>query len=343
MVLYIPTYVDPRKLAKKNFATVMVLCMYIPLQCTTYKISANKYIITVQHAWINEDWLVLKMARRKFRTHKPTTLLSRDNLKQRGVGRPKKEHWREKRRREDKEEQKKLKHHRALTEAITPDCAYDNSAEREPRGLMPSTGAKRNKNEEVSSIHTSTTSSTNDEWGGDGTDWGEDSSTDWGGDGTEETIERFVEHTTQTQPMSLGQRLELVNVAYKIVHQCTGMIGGNGHGAAMYGEMMKSSLQRVVEKLISETGLSSCSRFLDVGCGLAKPQLHIAQMAGVEFSCGIDLDELRIFLANLNLKRVMKEARTNQDINTNCLVIYGDVEGAHCFEPFTHIYSFDVA
>ena len=44
------------------------------------------------------------MARRKFRTHKPTTLLSRDNIKQRGVGRPKKEHWREKRRREDKEE-----------------------------------------------------------------------------------------------------------------------------------------------------------------------------------------------------------------------------------------------
>ena len=232
------------------------------------------------------------MARRKFSKGKPTTLLSRDDSKQRGVGRPKKkEHWRQKRRREDKEE-----------------------------------------NEEIC-IHS--TSSANDDWGGD--------DTDWGGESTEETAEIFVENTPQTQPLSLGRRLELVNVAYRLVQQSTGMIGGNGHGEAMYGEMVRSSLQRIAEKLISETGLSSCSRFLDVGCGLAKPQLHIAQMAGVEFSCGIDLDELRIFLANLNLKRVMKEARTNQDINTNCLVIYGDIEGARCFEPFTHIYSFDVA
>ena len=271
--------------------------------------------------------IIIKMARRKFRIHKPTSLLSRDNSKQRGVGRPKKkEHWREKRRREDKEEQEKLKHHCGLAEVVAPDCAYDNSTERECQGLMPSSDAE----------------STNDDWGGDDNDWGGES-TDWGGESTEETIEIFVENTPKKQPLSLGVRLELVNVAYRIVQQSTGMIGGNGHGAAMYGEMVKSSLQRIVEKLISETGLSSCSRFLDVGCGLAKPQLHIAQMAGVEFSCGIDLDELRIFLANLNLKRVMKEARTNQDINTNCLVIYGDVEGAHCFEPFTHVYSFDVA
>ena len=76
------------------------------------------------------------MARRKFRIHKPTSLLSRDNSKQRGVGRPKKkEHWRQKRRREDKEEQEKL--------------ADDNSAERECQGLMPSTDAERNINEEI--------------------------------------------------------------------------------------------------------------------------------------------------------------------------------------------------
>ena len=280
------------------------------------------------------------MARRKFSKGKPTTLLSRDDSKQRGVGRPKKkEHWRQKRRREDKEKQEKLKHHCGLAEVVAPDCAYDNSAQRECQGLMPSTDAERNKNEEIC-IHN--TSSANDEWGGEGTEWGGES-TDWGGESTEETIEIFVENSPQTQPLSLGLRLELVNVAYRLVQQSTGMIGGNGHGEAMYGEMVRSSLQRIAEKLISETGLSSCSRFLDVGCGLAKPQLHIAQMAGVEFSCGIDLDELRIFLANLNLKRVMKEARTNQDINTNCLVIYGDIEEAHYFDPFTHVYSFDVA
>ena len=138
--------------------------------------------------------------------------------------------------------------------------------------------------------------------------------------------------------------MELVNIIYRLVHKCTGMIGGNGHGAAMYGEMMKASMQRVVEKLMSDTGLSTSSRFLDVGCGLGKPQLHVAQMAHVEFSYGIDIDELRVFLANLILKRIMKEAMTtNFDINTRCLVMYGDIEVARVFDPFTHVYMFDVA
>ena len=131
--------------------------------------------------------IIIKMARRKFRIHKPTSLLSRDNSKQRGVGRPKKkEHWREKRRREDKEEQEKLKHHCGLAEVVAPDCAYDNPTERECQGLMPSTDAE----------------STNDDWGGDDNDWGGES-TDWGGESTEETIEIFVENTPQTQPLPL--------------------------------------------------------------------------------------------------------------------------------------------
>ena len=62
-----------------------------------------------------------------------------------------------------------------------------------------------------------------------------------------------------------------MNDLYRFVHQCTGMIGGNGHGEAMYGEMIKSSMQRVVERLMSATALSSFSRFIDVGCGLGKP------------------------------------------------------------------------
>ena len=98
-----------------------------------------------------------------------------------------------------------------------------------------------------------------------------------------------------------------------------------------------------MEKLISDTGLSSSSHFIGVGCGLGKPQLHIAQMVGIEFGYGIDIDELRVFLANLVQEYIMKEARTNSNINTNCISMHGDIEKAYYFDPFTHVYMFDVA
>ena len=66
-------------------------------------------------------------------------------------------------------------------------------------------------------------------------------------------------------------------------------------------------------------------------------------MTGAELSYGIELDELRVFLANLNLQRIMQEAKKNPDINTNCLVKHGDIELAFSFDPFTHVYMFDVA
>ena len=94
---------------------------------------------------------------------------------------------------------------------------------------------------------------------------------------------------------------------------------------------------------MSYTSLSSFSRFIDVGCGLGKPQLHVAQMTGAEFSYGIELDELRVFLANFNLQRIMQEAKTNSDINTNCLVKHGDIDLAFSFDLCTQVYMFDVS
>ena len=86
---------------------------------------------------------------------------------------------------------------------------------------------------------------------------------------------------------------------------------------------------------MSATALSSFSCFIDVGCGLGKPQLHVAQMTGAEFSYGIELDELQVFLTNFNLQRIIQVAETNSDINTNCLVKHGDIDVAFIFDPFT--------
>ena len=265
----------------------------------------------------------------KFRIHKYTTVQNRNKKRQRGRGRPKKKlYWGEKRRR--KAEKKKLENDK--------DQRRDDNVEISTP-IASSATVGFDQGEEVCSLDPHAFNNEND------------NNNDRGGDGTDhhaqdmyDGIERVIADATQSQHLSLDRRMELVDIIYTLVHKCTGMIGGNGHGEAMYGEMIKSSIQRVVKKLMSDTGLSSCSRFLDVGCGLGKPQLHVAQMANVEFSYGIDIDELRVFLANLILRRIIKEARTkNFDINTRCLVMYGDIEVARVFDPFTHVYMFDVA
>ena len=286
----------------------------------------------------------------KMGTHKYTTLQNINKKRQRGKGRPRKKiYWREdKRKNEQKEkrkrdEEKKQENLQLVTAILT---SQQNDIDEGRDGNVM----------ETDTVTTSSVASAGSDQQGeiDSLDLNasdNDIFNDWGGDGTDHNaqeirveLERVVAEGTQSLHLSLDRRMELVNIIYRLVHKCTGMIGGNGHGAAMYGEMMKASMQRVVEKLISDTGLSTSSRFLDVGCGLGKPQLHVAQMAHVEFSYGIDIDELRVFLANLNLKRIMKEAMTtNFDINTRCLVMHGDIEVARVFDPFTHVYMFDVA
>ena len=276
---------------------------------------------------------------------------NRNKKRQRGKGRPRKKiYWREeKRKNEQKEkrkrdEEKKQENLQLVTAILTSqqndiDEGRDNNVD-DITVTTSSSSAGFGQQGEVDSLDLNTSDNEND------------NNNDWGGDGTDhhaqelhgETERDVADDTTQSLHLSLDRKMKLVDIIYRLVHNCTGMIGGNGHGAAMYGEMVQSSMQRVVEKLMSDTGLSTSSRFLDVGCGLGKPQLHVAQMAHVEFSYGIDIDELRVFLANLNLKRIMKEAMTtNFDINTRCLVMHGDIEVARVFDPFTHVYMFDVA
>ena len=283
-------------------------------------------------------------------THKYTTMQNRNKKRQRGKGRPRKKiYWREEKRKNEQKEKRKRDEEKKqenlqLVAAILTSQQNDIDEGRDDNVM------------EIDTVTTSSVASAGSDQQGevDSLDLNasdNDIFNDWGGDGTDHNaqeihveLERVVAEGTQSLHLSLDRRMELVNIIYRLVHNCTGMIGGNGHGAAMYGEMMKASMQRVVEKLISDTGLSTSSRFLDVGCGLGKPQLHVAQMAHVEFSYGIDIDELRVFLANLNLKRIMKEAMTtNFDINTRCLVMHGDIEVARVFDPFTHVYMFDVA
>ena len=142
-----------------------------------------------------------------------------------------------------------------------------------------------------------------------------------------------------------------VKKVYSIVSNKTGSIGGNGHGGAIYGETTSTSLQKIIELMKIHTGFNQSSRFIDVGSGLGKPNLHVAQDPGVSFSYGVEMERVRWMLSMHNLRHVLKHAELQSESNTigpeellgfNCFFAHGDITEASSFNPFTHVYMFDI-
>jgi len=79
--------------------------------------------------------------------------------------------------------------------------------------------------------------------------------------------------------LSLSLSLSLVSCLYA---QFSGQIGGNGSGGPIYGELTVGSMQRVTEIMKRHLNLNSSSRFVDVGAGLGKPNVHVGCDPGVE-------------------------------------------------------------
>ena len=146
-----------------------------------------------------------------------------------------------------------------------------------------------------------------------------------------------------------------VERAYSIVRNCTGTLGGNGTTGAIYGELTVGSMQRVINLLVEKCEMNEQSRFIDVGSGLGKPNLHAAQDPQVRLSVGVELESIRWHLAMYNLQSVLGVAQrgkaaeeTEADVTkdtpllsgTNFMV--GDIDDAGSTDPFTHIYMYDL-
>lgn len=149
-----------------------------------------------------------------------------------------------------------------------------------------------------------------------------------------------------TKPIEIPPNVQRV---YNIVQRHTGSIGGNGHGGAIYGELTAGSMQKMTNLMIEHTGLSKDSRFIDVGCGLGKPNLHVAQYPGVDFSYGIEMEHVRWMLGMSNLEHVLKAAvedgangNEESKIGHSIYFSHGDITEANFFDPFTHVYMFDI-
>ncbi len=146
-----------------------------------------------------------------------------------------------------------------------------------------------------------------------------------------------------------------VKNAYSIVRRCTGSLGGNGSGGAIYGELTTGSMQKVVDTMIACCNLGKDSIFIDVGAGLGKPNIHVAQYPGVAASYGIEHEQVRWQLSLHNLKHLLQAAEAELEeeeekeeeddtgkINHKIFFHYGDITEAKTLDPFTHVYMFDI-
>lgn len=168
-----------------------------------------------------------------------------------------------------------------------------------------------------------------------------------------------------------------VDKIYKMIHKATGTLGGNGYCGAIYGELTMGSMQKVVNILVGKCEMNSQSRFIDVGSGLGKPNLHVAQDPAVRLSIGVELETIRWQLAMYQLHRILPEMedsltlptptvsdsdsnfdvtstpqasrRTyaeatigNKKLYCNTNFIGEDIDNASSTDPFTHIYMYDL-
>jgi hypothetical protein len=97
------------------------------------------------------------------------------------------------------------------------------------------------------------------------------------------------------------------------------------------------------------TEFNESSRFIDVGSGVGKPNLHVAQDPGVALSYGIEVEPERWLLSMHGLDGVLaamdeqgEDVLDEQEIQGRCMFVLGDIRQAKTFDPFTHVYMFSI-
>merc|ERR1711935_762720 len=118
-------------------------------------------------------------------------------------------------------------------------------------------------------------------------------------------------------------------------------------------------MQKIINLMVDVTGFATTSRFLDVGSGIGKPNLHVAQYPGVEFSCGIEMEHTRWSLGMTCLNACLDSAATQQEkeeekktkkkktannllLQGNTMFLHNNICEAKTFDPFTHVYMFSI-
>jgi hypothetical protein len=118
---------------------------------------------------------------------------------------------------------------------------------------------------------------------------------------------------------------ELLQVAYS----CGYKFGNTGvNEGPAYGELVKASFKRILIILNELCEMNKSSKFLDLGCGLGKPNIHIAIAKEVALSIGIENQELRYNLGITVLQQFNLKTKT---IPYRTMLINADIAQASSF------------
>ena len=136
--------------------------------------------------------------------------------------------------------------------------------------------------------------------------------------------------------------------AYIEIQQVSGHVGGEAHGGAIYGEMSRANMQRLIELMRLVTGLNEDCVFVDIGSGLGKPSIHAAAAVGC-LSLGVEYMATRFNLSIANLKRLSREAGPRGAAGPlrslgapRAMFCCEDALALGNLEPVTHLFMFDV-
>ena len=171
------------------------------------------------------------------------------------------------------------------------------------------------------------------------------------GDGEDSTNTNTVRQIEEIPAVDNHLQTNAIQSLYNTVEKANGKLGGNASGGPIYGELTIGSMQKLIQVMMDHTSLSQNSHFIDIGCGLGKPCLHIAQQVGVEFSYGIEVERVHYFLGINSLKHVLKAAMLDARNKTNseeklcvsaCFFALGDISESTSLDLFTHVYMFDI-
>jgi hypothetical protein len=103
-------------------------------------------------------------------------------------------------------------------------------------------------------------------------------------------ISDFRTFYSQAENVFQSKRVDQV---YKSTAKYNGALGASGYNGPIYGELTQHSMHKLLEIMIDNCQLSTTSRFLDVGSGIGKPNLHALQFPGVSLSIGVEIEKLR--------------------------------------------------
>ena len=145
---------------------------------------------------------------------------------------------------------------------------------------------------------------------------------------------------TETPPratthVGAGTCSAAVNAVYTDVQRATGSLGGNASGGAIYGEVTKQSVQRVLDVLREKCELGPTSSFIDIGSGLGKPNFHASVEGGLRYSVGVEIDKVRWHLSLVNLQRAV--GRSLDGSAPRVMFQQTDITAAKVLDPFTHV------